>query len=70
MFRNIRAHHPPRTMKENELDPALESLSTEELYRMIKILDMLKEGEGGDVDAVNENDIKTLEYLMAAYQRK
>lgn len=56
-------------MKENELDPALEALSTEDLYRMIKILDMLKE-EGGDVDAVNENDIKTLEYLMAAYQRK
>ncbi len=49
------------------LDPNLEGMSTAELYRMIKLLDILEKSK--DTAAISPQDLKTLEYLMTAYQK-
>ena len=46
-------------------DPALQGLTTEELYRMIELLDLVKAGRE---DKMNSDDLKMLEFLMGQYQ--
>jgi len=48
-------------------DPALQGLTTEELYRMIELLDMVKAQEKNYETKITPGELKTLEFLMQQY---
>ena len=45
------------------LDSALENLSTEELYRMLELLDLMERSES-EMQSASPREIQTLKYLM------
>ena len=50
-------------------DPALMHYSTDDLYRMIQLLDMVKQGNGKDFEGdMSPQDIRDLEYLLETMQ--
>lgn len=57
---------PPQleVVKESDLDPALEGLSTAELYRMLELIELM---ESKKLDKVDPKELETLNYLMQAY---
>ena len=48
----------------DDFDPNLKGMTTEELYRMLQILDDLKNKK---MERVSSRDLKKLEMLMALY---
>ena len=55
-----------RSFKELEPDPNLQDLSTADLYRLLEVLDIM---EGKKTAKISPKELKTLEYLMEAYQQ-
>lgn len=53
----------PQTM---DMDPALQGLSTAEIYRMLEILDMI---ETKKTEKLTMKDMDTLKYLLDVYQQ-
>ncbi|TRY68805.1 hypothetical protein TCAL_09339 [Tigriopus californicus] len=49
-----------------DMDPALQGLSTSEIYRMLEILDMI---ETKKTEKLTMKDMDTLKYLLDVYQQ-
>ncbi len=46
------------------MDTALENLSTEQLYRMLELLDMVEKQKELEMESATQKEIDTLKYLM------
>ncbi len=56
-FRSQRSRGDP-------VDTALENLSTEQLYRMLELLDMVEKQKELEMESATQKEIDTLKYLM------
>ncbi len=53
--------------KDAGLDPALQNLSMEDLYRMLALLDLVEESGVNYDEKISPKDLKTLGYLVEQY---
>ncbi len=71
LFRHARSElkmsHAEQQPSSLELDPALSNLSTEELYRMLAIIDMIESKKMG-AEKISQKDLETLSYLLGNYE--